>query len=242
MSVRWCGSDILAFAVRVAIVAVVLLAVMPSCRVAAATPSDAADTLMAVDTARRIRMYDQRAKRYRKHWAVLMPTHIKMHFAGNMGLLSVGTGWSYGCKQQWETDIYVGFVPKYGSKRPKATMTLRQNYIPWSLTIKNNCFAIEPLAASIYVNTIFGNEFWVKEPDNYPDGYYSFSTKIRFNFGLGQRLTINIPPRYRIGAKAVTFFYEFSTSDQHISSAFSNSYLKPKDYITLAFGVKWQLL
>ena len=35
--------------------------------------------------------YDKRVHRYRKHWESLIPTHTKLQFAGNMGLLSLGT-------------------------------------------------------------------------------------------------------------------------------------------------------
>lgn len=50
--------------------------------------------------------YDKRVHRYRKHWESLIPTHTKLQFAGNMGLLSLGTGWDYGKRNQWETDIF----------------------------------------------------------------------------------------------------------------------------------------
>ena len=71
--------------------------------------------------------YDKRVHRYRKHWESLIPTHTKLQFAGNMGLLSLGTGWDYGKRNQWETDIFFGILPKYDSKRTKITMTLKQN-------------------------------------------------------------------------------------------------------------------
>ena len=61
--------------------------------------------------------YDKRVHRYRKHWESLIPTHTKLQFAGNMGLLSLGTGWDYGKRNQWETDIFFGILPKYDSKR-----------------------------------------------------------------------------------------------------------------------------
>jgi hypothetical protein len=52
-----------------------------------------------------------------------------------MGLLSLGTGWDYGKRNQWETDIFFGILPKYDSKRTKITMTLKQNYMPWSIAL-----------------------------------------------------------------------------------------------------------
>ena len=57
-----------------------------------------------------------------------------------------------------------------------------------------------------------------------------------------QRITYDIDPRRRFTAKAITLFYEISTCDLYIVSAFTNKYLKPKDYLSLSFGVKLQLL
>ena len=157
-----------------------------------------------------------------------------------MGLLSLGTGWDYGKRNQWETDILFGILPKYDSKRTKITMTRKQNYMPWSISLGKD-FAVEPLACGMYFNTVFGGEFWTHEPDRYPKGYYGFSSKVRIHAFLGQRLTYNIPPRWRLGARAITFYYEISTCDLYIVSAFLNKYLKPKDYLSLSFGLKTQL-
>ena len=72
---------------------------------------------------------------------------------------SFGTGWDYGKRNQWETDVLLGFIPKYSSKKAKVTMTLKQNYMPWSINIGKG-FSTEPLACGLYVNTVFGNQFW----------------------------------------------------------------------------------
>ena len=185
--------------------------------------------------------YDKRVHRYRCHWEKLIPTHTKIQFAGNMGLLSFGTGWDYGKKNQWETDIFLGFIPKYQSKRTKITMTLKQNYMPWSLELGKG-FSTEPLSCGLYFNTVFGDQFWVHEPDRYPKGSYDFSSRIRSHIFLGQRLTYDIDPQRRYTAKSVTVFYELSTCDFHLISAVTNRYLRPKDYLSLSFGIKLQLL
>lgn len=186
--------------------------------------------------------YDRRVHRYRRHWEALIPTHTKLQFAGNMGLLSIGTGWDYGRRNQWETDLLFGFLPKYDSDKAKLTFTIKQNYIPWSLQIRQSDFSFEPLSCGLYLNTVFGDEFWVHEPDRYPQGYYGFSSKVRFHIFAGQRLTYKIPSRFRVTARAITLFYELSTSDLYVVSAFTNRYLKPKDYLSLSFGIKLQLL
>lgn len=185
--------------------------------------------------------YDRRVHRYRKRWAGLIPTHSKIQFAGNMGLVSVGTGWDYGKRNQWETDLLFGVIPKYDSDKAKITFTLKQNYIPWSVQIGEGPLSVEPLTCGMYFNTVFGDKFWVHEPERYPKGYYGFSSKVRIHVFLGQRLTCRIPSRLRFMAKQVTLFYEVSTCDLYLVSAFTNSYLKPRDYLCLSFGAKFQL-
>lgn len=43
-------------------------------------------------------------------------------------------------------------------------------------------------------------------------------------------------------AKQISLFYEISTCDLYVISAFTNKYLKPKDYLSLSFGIKMQLI
>lgn len=183
--------------------------------------------------------YDNRVHRIRKNWERIIPTHSKIQYAGNMGLISFGTGWDYGKRNQWETDLLLGLIPKYSSKKAKITMTIKQNYMPWSIDL-NQRLSIEPLACGLYLNTVFGDQFWVNEPERYPKGYYGFSSKVRIHVFLGQRLTYDIDPQRRFLAKSVTFFYELSTCDLYMISAVTNRYLKPRDYLSLSFGLKFQ--
>lgn len=75
----------------------------------------------------------------------------------------------------------------------------------------------------------------------FPSNYYSFSTKMRFNVYIGQRFSFNIPYEKRLFTRQITAFYELSSNDLYIVSAIGNGYLKPKDYLRLSFGLKFQL-
>ena len=187
--------------------------------------------------------YEVRMDRYHHNWNRLIPRYFKAHYAGSMGLVSAGVGWNHGRKEQWETDFIVGYVPKYNTERFRICFTLKENYIPWTVPVKNSDFRFAPLTCSFYMNTILGDEFWVAEPSKYPTSYYAFSSKIRFNLSLGQRLTYSIPESRRLRTRSVSFFYEVSSNDLYIVSAFGNpNYLRPADYLHLGFGVKMQWL
>ena len=185
--------------------------------------------------------YDRRVHRYRRRWQSLIPTQSVVQFAGNMGLLSVGVGWEYGRRKQWETHLLFGFLPKAQSDRAKTTMTLKENYIPWSLYI-NNGWAVEPLTVGLYLNTVFGPEFWQKQPARYPDSYYPFlSTKMRVNVFVGQRVELTLPSNRRKFVKSITAFYELSTCDLYIRALVQDSHVRLTDIFGLSLGLKFQI-
>lgn len=183
--------------------------------------------------------YEKRVRIYKEFWNNLIPRYSKVQFAGSMGMLSVGGGWNYG-KDHWETDIFLGLVPRNADRHAMVTLTIKQNYIPWRVSL-NEKISFEPLSCGLYVNTLLDKDFWVINPDKYPDGYYTFSTRIRFHAFLGERITFQLDKK-KFHNKSITLFYEISTCDLYLISAIQNSYLKPSDYLSLSFGVKFQIL
>lgn len=216
---------------------------------AAITTSDSLSTTDSHPT-----RYDQHVNRIRRHWAALIPTQFVLQNAGNMGTLSAGIGWGYGKHQQWETDLLFGFIPKHQSDRLKLTMTLKENYIPWRiiLSCKNQSehrqrakgsWTLAPLTASIYLNTVYGHEFWKSQPGRYPDNYYQLmSTKFRWNLAIGQRLTFQIPENKRLRNQSVSIFYEVSTCDLYLRSKIMGSGISLSDILGLSLGVRFHTL
>ena len=64
--------------------------------------------------------YEGRVQRYRNS----VPSYSKIQMYGDMGLVSVGIGWDYGRRRQWETDVFIGIIPKYNSDNAKAQQLL----------------------------------------------------------------------------------------------------------------------
>lgn len=204
------------------------------------------DTVIISDTAERkdtisYTNYDRRVFRYRRLWNFLIPTQVIMQYAGNMGLMSIGMGWDYGNHRRFETNLLFGYLPKFESSSSKMTLTLKQNFIPWRIDIGND-FNFEPLSCGIYFNTVFGSEFWSRQPKRYPDKYYPFlSTKMRINVFVGERFTVIVPHNRRKFLKSLTAFYEISTCDLYIRAMVQDGHVSLWDILGLSLGIKAQL-
>jgi len=186
--------------------------------------------------------YMENLTNYRSSWSRLIPSYSKIQIAGGIGTVATGPGWDYGGKNQWETDLLIGYLPKYESQEWKITLTLKQNYIPWSIKIGAGRFEFSPLTCGIYGCFVIGGDFWLKEPLRYPDrSYYRFPTKIRGHIFLGERITLNIKPGSSRAHKSISFYYEICTNDLALMSICTNKYLTFRDATSLAFGLKFQI-
>ncbi len=183
--------------------------------------------------------YERRISRYHRNWNALIPTQGILQTCGNMGIISLGIGWDYGKHDQWETQLLLGYVPKFDSHGSKTTLTLKENYIPWRTDIGRG-WQFEPLECSLYLNTVFGHEFWTKQPTKYESGYYPFSTRIRPNLALGERFTYVIPDNKRKRIKSLTLFYELGTNDIYFMRFYRNGKAGFWDIFGLSLGAKIQ--
>lgn len=186
--------------------------------------------------------YVQRIQRYHSAWQSLIPTQFIIQNAGNMGVVSLGVGWEYGRHNQWETHWLIGYIPKFKSSRGKMTMTVKETFIPWRCSLGKD-WGMEPLTAGLYLNAVFGHEFWKSQPNRYPDKYYEFmSTKFRLNAFLGERFTRTVPNNRRKFIKSISAFYELSTCDLYIRAMFQDRDVHLTDIVGLSLGLKLQIM
>ncbi|WP_373790040.1 hypothetical protein [Bacteroides heparinolyticus] len=180
-------------------------------------------------------------KRYLR-WSQLIPSQSILQVAGNMGSFSLGLGWDYGKREQWETHLLLGLIPKHDAKSAKMTMTLKQTFRPWQIKAYKDVY-FDPLTAGIYLNTVFGKQFWGRQPDRYPQSYYHFlSTKIRINVFVGQQFMWKIPQYRRKSRNSIFLFYEVSTCDLYLRSYVTEKYVRLTDIIGLSIGAKVKFL
>lgn len=197
-----------------------------------------ADTLTVGDEPFARSVYERRIEKRMKRWQRILPSHYKVQFAGSIGVVSLGCGWTYGKRDRWETDLMLGVLPKFESDEGKAVFTLRQSYIPWRVRLGHSHFVYKPFTVGLFFSSILNDEFWTGEPDRYPSGYYGFSTRLRINLCMGQRFTYYVPEHKRLYARGISFYYEFSACDTDFCTFFGDRCIKFKDIVSLALGVK----
>lgn len=183
-------------------------------------------------------VHERKLARYQRDWNRLIPKQSKLQFAGSMGMFSVGPGWYYGKKKQWETDWFIGFIPEIKGIEGHVTTTIKQTYTPFRFQL-NDRFRIEPMTTGIYINKIFGQYFWSKLPEKYPKNYYFWAVNTRFNVFLGQSFSFQLGEK-TLG-KELSFFYEFNTNDLYLISAFGNKTIGIKDIVGLSFGIRYRV-
>ncbi|MBJ2184874.1 MAG: hypothetical protein JFR38_10280 [Muribaculaceae bacterium] len=180
--------------------------------------------------------YYKRLQKRQERWNRLIPDLFALQYAGGIGMISAGPGWDYGSSRQWETHVLVGFLPKRYKYHHYWTFTVRETYSPWNLRIKNQ-WSVKPLTVSLSLNSILHSDFWTSQPDRYPDGYYGFSTRIRFHLGLGQRFSYDIPESKRFLGRRISVYYEISTCDLYVRQKVLNSYIPLKDILSIGAGL-----
>lgn len=182
--------------------------------------------------------YEQRMMKRMARWQKMIPDHGKAQFAGSIGICSAGIGWTYGHSDQWETDVMIGFIPKYHSERAKITLTLKESYIPWTVGISRSRWYVQPLSCSLFLSSVLDESFWVDEPSRYPKGYYGFSTRIRANMALGQRIMYKIPEQHRRHSQCISLYYELGACDTDICTFIGDRCIKFRDILSLSIGLK----
>ena len=195
------------------------------------------DSLASVDKKDR---YEKRVDRMKRRWNNLVPNLSTLQYAGDIGMLSLGIGWDYGKRNQWETYLMLGYVPKQNGIEEMYTLTLKEIYTPWTIRI-NKRFGFSPLFATFMINTTLNGEFWTSEPDRYPKGYYGFSSKVRFHLGIGQKFKIFDVQKKSHWFKDMAVYYEISTCDLYIRQRVLNSYIPWEDILVLGVGIQYTI-
>ena len=174
----------------------------------------------------------------KKNFMIKAPDHIKVQYAGGLGFISIGTGYSTK-NQKLEADLYYGYLPKSVGGVSIHSISAKVTWIPiHSVSIKK--YELEPLMTGLIVNHSFGKQYFSFDPSYYPYKYYSFPTAIHSALFLGSRIGHIFPTNTFVSR--LSLYYEILSFDREIISLVSNpKSLQVTDIVTLSLGIKISL-
>lgn len=167
-----------------------------------------------------------------------LPDHVTIQFAGNIGLLSAGPGYSY-LHDKINTDFLYGYVPGFETADTDAgihILTAKNYYTPFRHTFKED-YQWEIVKVGFGVSYSMGQQFFTSLPKRYPDKYYWWASSLRLTPFIGTALSAKVGNDATI-IKRVQLYAELGTNDLDIVSITSNKSLSVYDILNLAIGTK----
>lgn len=113
------------------------------------------------------------------------PSHVPLQFAGNIGLLSAGVGFS-SRSDDYRLALVYGYVPASLSVVRVHMLTMKNSFRLATLGVNRNTSVTPYLSAGVSWE-IKGRSFF-SQPDVMPDQYYRFPKSIRLVPGAGVRV------------------------------------------------------
>jgi hypothetical protein len=168
---------------------------------------------------------------YAQRLRALLPDYGKAQFAGSIGFVSAGAGYEF-LNNHVNAELLYGYVPAhYGGPLNIATGRIILN--PVNLRITPSV-SLTLLNLSGFVTYHFGDQFYVKLPSYYYEGYYKWSSAIRYHVGFGSMVSYKSTK----SGHGFALYYELTTNDLYIKSLRANSSLTFEDILSLGVGVK----
>lgn len=165
-----------------------------------------------------------------RRWYV--PHFIPVQFAGNIGFLSAGIGYSTRV-HNYHVSLLYGYVPKSMAHTYIHTIALKNTFPIMRYALKNNQILVPyvGLGASVELS---GNSFF-RQPARFPESYYDFPKNIHALVYVGAKVQ-HLFQDPAIGIRGVEFFGEAGTIDLYIWYKTMSQEIKLNEIFTLALG------
>lgn len=167
-------------------------------------------------------------------YARFIPDYVKLQFAGGIGLLSAGVGYSF-FKEKLEVSYFYGYVPKSVSIDDLHSVSLQVTAKFWRFKV-NPGIEIVPLNVGWFIHHTFGNEYWITLPSHYPAEYYWWSPGRNSGIFLGGEIKTKLLSN-KTPASGTAFYARLGTRGLYVTSKIGNSSIPFRDIVEFGFGV-----
>ena len=163
-----------------------------------------------------------------------MPDYVKSQFAGGIGFLSVGFGYTF-FNQKLEVSYFYGYVPKWVAIDDLHSVSLQITAKLLRYKINEN-IEILPLNAGWFIHHTFGNEYWIKLPSHYPNEYYWWSPGRNAGIFVGGEIKTKFLSN-STPASGTAFYGRIGTRGLYLASKIGNQSIPTQDILEFGFGV-----
>lgn len=163
-----------------------------------------------------------------------IPDYVKFQFAGGIGFMSTGIGYSF-VDQRLDVSYFYGYIPNYFTVDDLHSVSLQLTAKLLRINL-NDEVEILPLNFGWYIHHTFGDEFWLRTPDHYPKGYYWWYPGGNAGIFVGGEIKTKFLSG-KTPASGVAFYTRVGTRGLYLASKFSNSTIPFYDILELGFGI-----
>lgn len=167
-----------------------------------------------------------------KPWYI--PDYVKVQFAGNIGLVSVGAGYEF-FKKKLYSELLYGYVPESVSKADKIHLITIKNTFPILKKEIGNDYTLSPIAGFTASLDIGTNSFTTL-PNRYPSGYY-LPNAVHFTLFTGVKINKNFNNSKIF--KSADIYFEVGTVESYLWYAITSKEVKINDVFSTALGVNF---
>jgi hypothetical protein len=163
-----------------------------------------------------------------------LPNYIKLQYAGGIGFMSVGVGYTF-IKNRLDVTMFYGYVPKTFSITDLHSISLQLTGKLLKFRINEN-IEVLPLNFGWYAHHTFGEEFWITLPDKYTKGYYWWSPGRNAGIFIGGEIKTKLFAN-KLPASGTAFYFRVGSRGLYISSKVGNNTIPITDILEFGFGV-----
>ena len=174
------------------------------------------------------------AKADSSKYKIFLPDYVKMQFAGGIGFLSTGVGYTF-LKDRMDITFFYGYVPKFAATDDLHSVSMQFTSKLLRFKIGKNAELL-PLNVGWFLHHTFGSEYWIKLPAHYPAEYYWWSPGRNAGIFLGGEIKTKLLSK-KTPASGTAFYVRIGSRGLYIASKVENSSIPLSDIIEFGFGV-----
>ncbi|MBU3926670.1 MAG: hypothetical protein KKB74_02610 [Bacteroidetes bacterium] len=164
----------------------------------------------------------------------LLPDYVKLQYAGGIGFLSAGVGYTF-VHQRIDATFFYGYVPKGIAIDDLSSVSLQFTAKLIRIRLSEN-YQLLPLNFGWFIHHTFGSEYWIKLPSHYPPEYYWWSPGRNAGIFIGGELKTKWLA-WKTPASGIAVYARIGTRGLYLASKVGNSSIPITDIIELGFGI-----